>query len=251
MPAKHLLKPLLLACALGMSACAATDQTVARDDGIFDPYESTNRQIHEFNRGLDRGLVRPAGRGFSAVLPDVVEDGIGNFAENVGLPGVMVNGVLQANPEVFGLALGRFVANTVFGIGGIVDTASALGMPEIDTDFGETLYVWGAGEGPYIELPILGPSTQRHAYGRLIDIFTNPLGYVLDSPLNYFGTGADIGRRLSDRGRFSDTVDSILYESTDSYAQLRLIYLQNRRFDLGIEDPGQEIDPFDLETEGF
>jgi len=81
--------------------------------------------------------------------------------------------------------------------------------------------------------------------------FGNPLTYVLNPPESHWGTAANVGQRLSDRGRFTDTVDSILYESTDSYAQLRLIYLQNRRFQLGQENPVQEIDPFALETEGF
>ena len=251
MPVMHLLKPLLLISALGLSACATSQNAVARSNGIFDPYEKNNRAVHEFNRSLDKALVRPAGRGFSNALPDEVEDMIGNFSRNVGMPGVMVNSLLQGDLETTGLAFSRLFINTFFGFGGLLDTATAFQIPDADTDFGETLYVWGAAEGPYIELPILGPSTQRHAVGRFVDLFTNPLSYILDSPESYFGTGADIGRRLSDRGRFSDTVDSILYESSDSYAQLRLIYLQNRRFELGQDDVSEAIDPFALETEGF
>lgn len=250
MPARQLKIAAVLIAALGVSACAAPEDAVTRN-GILDPYEEGNRRVHEFNRGLDRNLVGPAGRGFTAVVPDVVEDGIGNFATNVGMPSVMVNALLQGDLEVTGLAFSRFFINTIFGFGGLMDTATVFQIPEADTDFGETLYVWGFGEGPYIELPILGPSTQRHAVGRVVDLFTNPLGYALDSPERYWGPGAGIGQRLSDRGRFTDTVDSILYESTDSYAQLRLIYLQNRRFELGRQDPTQEIDPFALETEGF
>lgn len=248
---KSLLKSLMLIATLGLSACAASHENVTREDGIFDPYEVNNRKVHEFNLGLDRALVRPTAIGFSTVLPDVVEDGIGNFATNVGLPGVMVNSLLQGNLERTGLAFSRLFINTIFGFGGVMDVATAFEIPEADTDFGETLYVWGAEEGPYVELPFLGPATQRAAVGKFVDLFTNPIAYVLESPYNYFGTGADIGRRLSDRGRFSDTVDSILYESSDSYAQLRLIYLQNRRFQLGEEAGGPEIDPFALETEGF
>lgn len=251
MPFTPLVKLLLLVAIMGLSACATTGDSVTRTDGIFDPWEEKNREVHEFNRDLDRALVGPAGRGFSSVVPDVVEDMIGNFSRNVGMPGVLVNSLLQADFETASVAVSRMFVNTIFGVGGLVDTATAFEIPDVDTDFGETLYVWGAAEGPYMELPVLGPSTQRHAIGRFVDLFTNPLVYILDSPESYFGTGADIGRRLSDRGRFSDTVESILYESSDSYAQLRLIYLQNRRFELGQEDVGQEIDPFALETEGF
>jgi phospholipid-binding lipoprotein MlaA len=85
----------------------------------------------------------------------------------------------------------------------------------------------------------------------VVDLFTNPLRYTLDAPEENYGTGAAVASRLGDRGRYSDTVDSILYESADSYAQARLIYLQNRRFELGDETSGPEIDPFALDTEGF
>ena len=112
--------------------------------------------------------------------------------------------------------------------------------------------MWGAGEGAYIELPLLGPSNQRDSVGLLVDFFTNPLSYVgLDSPEKYFSAGTRIARGLSTRGRFSDTVDSVLYDSADSYAQGRLIGSQNRRFELGDEDATAEIDPFALDTEGF
>lgn len=243
-------KAILLMASFGLAACGAPEGAVTRD-GILDPYETGNRRVHEFNRGLDRSLVRPAGRGFTAVVPDVVEDGIGNFATNLSMPSVMVNALLQGDLETTGLAVSRLFLNTIFGFGGVMDVATAFEIPEAQTDFGETLYVWGVNEGPYIELPFVGPSTQRHTIGRVVDLFTNPLSYTLDSPERYWGPAANVGQRLSDRGRFSDTVDSILYESSDSYAQLRLIYLQNRRFQLGQADPAQEIDPFALETEGF
>ncbi len=250
MPVKRLTRAALLMAALGLSACA-TAGGVATDDGIRDPFERRNRNIHEFNRGLDRAVVGPAGRGFSAVLPDVVEDGLSNFATNVSMPSVVVNGFLQGDLEVTGLALSRLFVNTLFGFGGILDAATAFQIPEAEADFGETLYVWGFAEGPYVELPIFGPSTRRHTVGRVVDLFTNPLSYVFGSPGRFVAPVSNVGERLSDRGRFTDTVDSILYDSADSYAQLRLIYLQSRRFELGQEDPEQEIDPFALETEGF
>lgn len=250
MPIKSLMKAIVLLAAVGVSACAAPESAVTRD-GVHDPFEKTNRRIHAFNRGLDRGLVRPAGVGVSIVLPNVVEDGISNFADNIDMPSVMVNGLLQGDLALTGLAFSRFSVNTLFGFAGLFDVATAFQIPEADTDFGETLYVWGVEEGPYIELPVIGPSTQRHTIGRVVDVFTNPLSYVLSGSGTYLSPGATVGQRLSDRGRFTDTVDAILYESTDSYAQLRLIYLQNRRFELGQRDLAQEIDPFALETEGF
>ena len=234
-----------------LAACSAPDTTVDRGQGINDPYEQTNRSIHAFNRGLDRALVRPAAKGYSSLLPDEIEDSIGNFAENVSLPGVTVNALLQADGRTAGLSVVRLLVNTGLGFGGLFDVASDFGIEEADTDFGETLHVWGAGEGVYVELPGIGPSTGRDAAGKVVDVFTNPLSYILPSPEKYYGTGASVAARLGDRGRFSDTVDAILYESADSYAQARLIYLQSRRFELGDTSATPEIDPFALDTEGF
>ncbi|WP_299727729.1 VacJ family lipoprotein [uncultured Tateyamaria sp.] len=239
----------LVICFVG--ACAGTNQTAVTPAGINDPYETQNRKVHAFNRGLDRAIVRPAAVGYSSVLPDEIEDTIGNFATNLGKPSVMVNSLLQGDLRGFGNATLRFTINSTFGLLGFFDPATEFKMADHDTDFGETLYVWGAGEGVYLELPVLGPSTTRSATGRFVDLFTNPLSYILESPEEYYGTAASAASGLGYRGRFADTVDSILYESADSYAQARLIYLQNRRFKLGDTESTTTIDPFELDTEGF
>lgn len=234
-----------------VGACSPQRGASPGSDGIYDPYERQNRGVHEFNRSLDRAIVRPAGQGYTSVLPDEVEDSVSNFASNLGEPSNVVNNLLQGKLRDVGVSTSRFVINTVLGLGGFFDAASEFGIREVDTDFGETLHVWGVGEGTYLELPVAGPSTQRDTAGMIVDLFTNPLSYFLDSPEQYYGPLAGGASRIGDRGRFSDTVDGILYESADSYAQARLIYLQNRRFELGQEDATSEIDPFALDTEGF
>jgi phospholipid-binding lipoprotein MlaA len=226
-----------------LAACASTVSSTEAG-GVFDPFEKQNRKIHAFNRGLDKALVRPAARGYSALLPDPIEDSIGNFAENLGQPSVIVNSLLQGNFKGAGLSTTRFLTNTVLGFAGFVDAAAEFKVPEHSTDFGETLYTWGAGEGAYVELPALGPSTVRNTTGKVVDLFTNPLSYAVNSPDKYYGTAASVASRLSDRGRYRDTIDSILYESADSYAQARLIYLQNRRFGLGDETANDSTDPY-------
>ncbi|WP_223274868.1 VacJ family lipoprotein [Tateyamaria sp. syn59] len=241
---------MLLAVGL-LAACAASDQRAAQPDGINDPYERQNRKVHAFNRGLDRAVVRPAAIGYSSILPDEIEDSVSQFASNLGEPSVVVNSLLQGDFEGAGISTVRFLTNSVLGIFGFFDVASEFQLPAHDTDFGETLYVWGVGEGAYLELPVLGPSTARNATGKVVDLFTNPLSYTVESPEQYYGTVAAAASGLSRRGRFSDTVDSILYESADSYAQARLIWLQNRRFELGDAGAAAEIDPFALDTEGF
>lgn len=232
-----------------LMGCTAADRDPT--DGIHDPFETQNRAVHRFNRGLDKALVRPAARGYTKVLPDPVQTGIGNVATNLGQPSVATNSLLQGDIRGTGISVARFVVNSTIGLLGLVDAASAMGLPDHTTDFGETLHVWGAGEGAYVELPVVGPSTSRDAVGIVVDLVTNPLVYLLNSPENTYGTIASAAARLGDRGRYSDTVDSILYESADSYAQSRLIYMQNRRFDLGQQEAATEIDPFELNTEGF
>ena len=230
----------LIACTAALTACASSG--VRGTDGIYDPNEERNRKVHAFNVKLDQKLVRPAATGYSSILPDEIENSVGNFAENLGQPSIMVNSILQGDLRGVGLSVARFLSNTILGFGGLVDVAEILEVSEHDTDFGETLYKWGAGEGAYVELPALGPSTVRATTGKVVDLFTNPLSYMLHSPEKYYGTLASTSSRLSDRGRYSSTIDSILYESADSYAQARLIYLQNRRFSLGDEGSALSAD---------
>lgn len=200
--------------------------------GVNDPYEARNREVHKFNRALDRAIVRPAANTYS-ILPEPVERGVANFAENLDAPGDVVNGLLQGRPGNAAQNTLRFAVNTIFGIGGLFDTASALGLPAKPTDFGETLHVWGVAEGTYTEVPFLGPKTERDLVGTVVDVALNPVSLALPSPESGYATVAKVGSSLGDRARYSDTVDSILYESADSYAQTRLLYLQNRRFELG------------------
>ncbi len=217
---------------------------------MFDPYEPQNRGMHEFNRGLDRALVRPVAKGYSTVIPDDIETVIGRFSTNLSLPSDIVNSVLQLNMRGAFHDTARLLVNTTVGLGGLFDPASEMGMPKgTNTDFGETLHVWGAREGAYVELPLLGPSTERDTWGIAVDLFTNPLSYIVESPESLIGTGAGVAAGLSKRSKFSDTIDAILYESADSYAQSRSIYLQNRRFELGgtsdrvYDDPYGALEP--------
>jgi phospholipid-binding lipoprotein MlaA len=214
--------------ALSLSACAAPPAS-----GVNDPYENVNRSFHGFNVAVDKALVRPTSTAYGTILPDPVERGIANFANNLDTPSDIVNGALQGRPDAVGQNMLRFGLNSTFGVLGLFDFASAIGVPARKTDFGETLHVWGVGEGAYQELPLLGPSTERDTAGTIVDVFLNPVSAVLPSPESYYASAAKVGSKLGDRNRFKDTVDSVLYDSADSYAQARLLYLQNRRFELG------------------
>ncbi len=205
-----------------------------------DPNEEGNRRTHEANRRLDRALIRPASGAYGHVVPGPVRQGVGNFASNLNLPGNIVNNLLQLNINGAVKNSWRFVINTTLGVGGIFDPATDIGLDEEMGDFGQTLHVWGVGEGEYVELPLLGPSNQRDTLGMVVDVFTNPLTFGAPTPEKYMGPVAKSLSKLGDRYDFSDTVDSILYDSADSYAQARLLYLQHRRFQLGQEEPVEE-----------
>lgn len=221
-----------MASALLVSACAGQPPEEKARGEIFDPYENANRSIHSFNRGVDKVLFRPASKGYVTIVPEPMIDSFNNFAENISMPGQIVDSLLQGNVKQAGHATARFLLNTTVGFAGLANPASDFGWPEVDTDFGETLSVWGIGEGPFVELPFYGPSTARDAVGVIVNTFTNPLDFAPTRALDNIGVYAEIVRRMGDRGRYSDTVDAILYESADSYAQTRLLYLQNRRFEL-------------------
>ena len=241
----------LVALVLSTAGCATQSPEAKAAGEVFDPYERTNRSVHSLNLAVDRFAFRPASKGYVAIVPPPMVNSFSYFAENLSMPGQAVNALLQGNPKMAGQALARFAMNSTIGFLGLANPASDFGMPEVDTDFGETLAVWGVGEGAYIELPMYGPSTARDATGILVDFFTNPVGYARNNPADNISVYAEIVRRMGDRGTYSDTVDSILYESADSYAQARLLYLQNRRFQLGETAEISEIDPFELDTEGF
>jgi phospholipid-binding lipoprotein MlaA len=139
----------------------------------------------------------------------------------------------------------RFAINTTVGLGGILDPASRIGLDERETDFGETLYVYGAPEGAYLELPVLGPSTERDALGKVVDFVINPTRFLLGSPEDDYLTAAGILSGFGSRYDYSNVLDDVLYRSADSYTQTRLIYLQNRRYELGAEAPEQYFDPYE------
>ena len=149
------------------------------------------------------------------------------------MPQAAVNSALQADLAGFGLSTYRFLVNSTLGMGGLFDVASEFKVPEHDTDFGETLYVWGVGEGPYIELPLIGPSTRRDTAGRVVDLFTNPLSYTLDSPESYVGTVTGYADSAFEKNRRIVNGKQVpISASGDSYAQARQDYLQKRRADL-------------------
>jgi phospholipid-binding lipoprotein MlaA len=229
----------LLALAL-LAACARAEPGAA----VNDPYEPGNRAVHRFNTSVDRALFgTPETKGALPTIPKPVTLRLGNVASNLGMPSAVLNSVLQLK---FGPALQntfRFAINTTIGIGGVFDPATAIGIDADPADFGETLYVWGFPEGAYLEAPLIGPTTERDIAGLIIDTAIDPVNNLAEMPEAAYITAGRLVARVGNRQRFADTYESILYESADSYAQGRLLYLQNRHYELGIEE--EVFDPYE------
>jgi len=210
---------------------------------INDPYESVNRAIHEGTRNTDRNFLRPVAVSYADVVPRGLQESIGNFSDNFATPGYVVNDLLQFRPEDAAVNTYRFAVNSTVGLLGLVDVAAIFGVPARESDFGGTLHFWRVPEGAYLSLPLLGPSTERDLAGKIGDGFLNPLGYIIGTPEQYVVSASGVLDRVGKRGRFAGTVDSLLYDSADSYAQTRNTYLQNRRFELG--GGAASLDPYD------
>jgi phospholipid-binding lipoprotein MlaA len=215
---------------LGVSACGPA--SIPPGDRVNDVHESQNRATHEFNIGLDRVILRPTSRAYAAVVPRPLRQGVRNVASNLDLPGYVINDILQLQLGDAGRNTARFVVNSTIGIGGLFDPATAIGLEEESTDFGETLHVYGVREGDYLVMPVIGPTTERDLAGRVVDAVLNPFGMLAGDETDINITPINILATLDSRAENANLIDEVLYESVDGYTQLRSFYLQNRRFAL-------------------
>lgn len=231
---------------LALGGCAVQAPSAAPPPpGISDPYEKSNREIHEFNKNFDKAFFRPVSKAYGTVVPRPLRAGVSNVYENLATPGKALNELLQGDIDSTVHDTFRFIINSTLGVAGIFDPATSIGLEERDTDFDETLYVWGLDEGAYLEVPIMGPSNQRHLAGKVVGVFLDPIALFAPPGLNYASYGAWAGDNMAYRNDFSDTIDGVLYESADGYAQARVIFLENRRFKLGQTSETGTVDPYE------
>ncbi len=190
---------------------------------ISDPYEETNRKLMATNQEV----LRPVSEVVKATVPGPVHDRLHDFNSNLKEPRIFVNNVLQARLDAAARTATRFVLNSTFGVAGLVDIASREGIGQESGDFGQTLFVWGVSEGPYVVRPYLGPSTMRDAVGSAVDTVGNPLGWLIGTQLAVtIGTTAvDAVDRL---GQLKAAEDA----SIDFYSFVRSSYYQMRRAEL-------------------
>lgn len=189
-----------------------------------DPWEGVNRAIFRFNDVVDTYTLKPIAKGYQYIAPQFVEDGVHNFFNNIGDVGNLANDVLQAKPAAAGVDTARLVFNTTFGLLGFIDVGTHMGLQRNDEDFGQTLGYWGVPSGPFVMLPLLGPSTVRDAISRYPDSYTMPYRYISHVPTRNSGFGVNM----------VDTRASLLPAermiSGDKYTFIRNAYLQNREF---------------------
>lgn len=231
---------ILAACALALAALAGC-APAPQPSGIDDPYESSNRAVHEFNKSFDAAVLSPTSEFYGESLPAPVRNVISNVADNISLTGDVLNDILQGKVDDAVHNGFRFAINSTLGVGGLFDPAASFGLETRETGFGETLYTYGVPEGPYLELPFLGPSTGREAVGRVVDFFTNADSYALDGTSAVAATGVGLVDLVNDRYDLRDVIDDVLYGSEDSYALARDAYLQNLRFRYAGEDSTEQV----------
>jgi len=233
--------------AIGLS----TAPTLAQDRQD-DPIEPVNRAIFQVNRVLDGLILEPAARIYRMVAPQFVRTGVTNFLANLRTPVVFVNDVLQGEAKRAELTLGRFMFNTIVGVGGLIDIGGMLGMPERHSeDFGQTLAVYGVGSGPYLMLPLLGPSNVRDTVGQVVDLAFDPMTilgavdigvFIVPTEFGLARTGAEA---LSFRERNIENIDELRRSSIDEYAAVRTLYGQFRASEIRNGAPAELDEIYD------
>jgi phospholipid-binding lipoprotein MlaA len=204
-----------------LSACA--EKIEDANGHPYDPYENFNRDIYDFNTEADIAVFRPVAVAYRDNVPQPVRDGVHNFLNNLNTPYIFANALLQGDFTSAGTSLGRILINTTIGFGGVGDAAQHAGLEPQDTGFGHTLAVYGVGHGPYLVLPLIGPSTPREAIGYGADAASDPIDYFIPFAATV-GEGA-LGL-VDQRSHYIEQIDDLRRSSIDEYATVRSIYLQ-------------------------
>ena len=202
---------------------------------VNDPYEGFNRQMFAFNNEVDKYALGPAASAYETVTPRFARDRIGDFLQNLKSPVIFVNDILQGEGDRAGTTFGRFMVNTTFGIAGLWDVAGYNGIEGHNEDFGQTLAVWGVDSGPYLVLPLMGPSTPRDLFGKGIDRAIDPLTWTefdnnpdLD---DHIAIGRAVLGGLNARVALDDQIEQ-LNAQPEPYVALRRIYSSQRQAEI-------------------
>jgi phospholipid-binding lipoprotein MlaA len=216
---------LVIAC-LAQIGCASLPAGAKRDPR--DPWERMNRTTFKVNTALDHAIARPVARTYKKITPRPVRTGVSNFMDNLFYPVTMGNDLLQLKFKPFAQDTGRFLMNTLVGVGGLFDPATQAGLPKNEEDLGQTFGHWGVKPGPYLVIPILGPSDVRDGLAKFGDAYMSPLAYI-HSDYNYIRYSV-YGVYLIDTRYRLLPQDKVLDEAYDPYALLKNAYLQRREY---------------------
>jgi len=242
-PSAHLISGFVVAAALAAFALLGVRHAVAQQpaptnaappaaeasDDAGDPYENTNRAIFGFNQSVDKAVLVPVANAYRAVLPSTVRDIIHDFLQNLNSPIIFANDVLQGQPGLAGETLGRALLNTTIGFGGMIDVAAKFGVPYHTNDLGITLATWGVAPGPYLMLPVLGPSNPRDLVGDAADSFGDPGNIVASQHHRIWASFArGIVSGIDERSRNIESLAEIQRTSLDYYATIRSLARQRR-----------------------
>ena len=213
-----------------------------------DRYEQTNRAVFKMNMAVDNAVAKPVAKFYNHAVPVPVRDSIHNVLTNLDKPVTFGNDVLQGQAVRASETLERFTLNSTFGVAGIFDVATIMGVPDHSEDFGQTLGVWGVGEGPYLVIPLMGPSSPRDLTGDVADIFLDPLTYIkFHGSDTWYAVRSGVGV-LDLRARNVDTLQQIERTSIDYYATTRSLYRQYRNAEIrnGAPEPQDTSETPDL-----
>ncbi len=198
-----------------------------------DPLEPLNRQILDLNLLLDRILLKPVTKVYIAVVPEEGRDAMKRVLDNMKEPVVFINNVLQGEPKSAAIAVGRFAVNSTIGLAGLIDVAATGGLAKQTGDFGQTLFVWGLPEGPYLVVPILGPSNPRDLVGMGVDAYIDPFSFLATvKDIDEIQIGRFVIDGIDQRARVIDVLDELQKNSLDFYASLRSLAQQHRAAEL-------------------
>ena len=232
---------------LFFSGCASSPDTAGKQEN--DPFESINREIFAFNNGADEYIIGPIAHAYRDVFPDPVRDSIRNFLLNLKTPLSAINATLQGNVTKGFTAVGRFVINSTVGILGFFDVADYIGLEPVDEDVGQTFGAWGIEPGPYLILPILGPSSTRDLAGKVGDWLIDPVGlYLIREDYEDFLLATKVTKALDTRVELDGVIEGTRENSLDPYAIMRTMYLQRRAKQIA-NDESEETSIYDIDID--
>ena len=207
----------------------------------IDPYQNLNKKTHNFNHSVDESIATPIAKAYRQITPDFIELGVTNFTDNIEDINIALNNLLQGKIKEGFSDIARFTINSTVGIFGFFDPASKIGLEKHSEDFGQTLAVWGVSDGPYIVLPVLGPSTLRDTLARIPEAFLTPLLLIDHHRTSYELTAIDL---LDKRARYLGLETIVI---GDEYLFYRDAYYQSREFDINDGLVEDDFDDFDFE----